>query len=161
MSEIIIRPVEDTDRTWVKTFIEDRWGSEIVISRATVYEPHRLPGFIAYADGESRGLVTYHLRGNQCEIITIDTTVNNKGVGTMLLTRVFDEAHLKKWARVWLITTNDNINAIAFYQKRGMHIAAIHSNAMQESRRIKSKIPLIAENGIPIRDEIEFEYIVK
>ena len=59
--------------------------------------------------------------------------------------------------RVWLITTNDNIQAIRFYQKRGMVITAVHVNALKHSRTLKPEIPLIGNDGIPIRDEIEFE----
>jgi GNAT superfamily N-acetyltransferase len=120
-----------------------------------------LPGFIAYFGPEPNGLVTYHLDEDNCEIITIDSIQKNKGIGTLLLNRVFEEARINKWPRVWLTTTNDNINAIAFYQKRGMHIAAIHLNALEDSRLLKPAIPLIGENGIPIRDEIEFEYFIK
>lgn len=59
--------------------------------------------------------------------------------------------------RIWLITTNDNLNALGFYQKRGFRIKAVYPGAVDEARRIKPEIPLAASNGIPIRDEIELE----
>jgi ribosomal protein S18 acetylase RimI-like enzyme len=59
--------------------------------------------------------------------------------------------------RVWLITTNDNLTALAFYQKRGFVLTALHPNAIAESRKLKPEIPLVAENSIPIRDELELE----
>jgi RimJ/RimL family protein N-acetyltransferase len=59
--------------------------------------------------------------------------------------------------RVWLITTNDNLNALRFYQKRGFELVAVHRRAIDEARKIKPEIPLIGEYGIPIRDEIELE----
>jgi N-acetylglutamate synthase-like GNAT family acetyltransferase len=59
--------------------------------------------------------------------------------------------------RVWLITTNDNLTALAFYQKRGFVLTALHPNAVAASRKLKPEIPLVAENGIPIRDELELE----
>lgn len=59
-----------------------------------------------------------------------------------------------------MITTNDNINAIRFYQKRGFDMAGFFRNALDVSRRLKPEIPLIGENSIPLRHEIEFEMLV-
>ena len=36
-------------------------------------------------------------------------------------------------------------------------MARLYRNAMEASRKIKSEIPLVGENGIPMRHEIEFE----
>ncbi len=52
---------------------------------------------------------------------------------------------------------NDNINAIRFYQKRGFDMAHLFRNAMDISRKLKPEIPLIGDNSIPLRHEIEFE----
>jgi hypothetical protein len=59
--------------------------------------------------------------------------------------------------RLWLITSNDNLNAIRFYQRRGMRLTAVHRGAIDEARQIKPSIPLIGEHGIPIHDELELE----
>jgi hypothetical protein len=56
-----------------------------------------------------------------------------------------------------LITTNDNVAALRFYQKRGFTLAALHKNALEQSRRLKPQIPLLGLDGIPLRDEIELE----
>ena len=63
----------------------------------------------------------------------------------------------KNCTRLKLITTNDNIRGIEFYQKRGFVFANIYINAIENSRRLKPEIPMYADNGLPIRDEIEFE----
>lgn len=59
--------------------------------------------------------------------------------------------------RLWLITTNDNTQALRFYQRRGFVLAAIYLDAVEQSRKLKSDIPIIGHDGIPIRDEIELE----
>jgi ribosomal protein S18 acetylase RimI-like enzyme len=59
--------------------------------------------------------------------------------------------------RVWLITTNDNVDALRFYQRRGLCIAAVHPGAVDRGRLAKPAIPLDGEYGIPIHDEIELE----
>ena len=62
--------------------------------------------------------------------------------------------------RLWLITTNDNLDALQFYQRRSFRIAAVHSNAAEQTRRLKPTIPLVGDHGIPIRDEIELERLL-
>jgi hypothetical protein len=56
-----------------------------------------------------------------------------------------------------LITTNDNLHALGFYQKRGFEIVTVYRGAVNESRKRKPTIPLVGMNGIPLRDEIELE----
>jgi GNAT superfamily N-acetyltransferase len=70
---------------------------------------------------------------------------------------VVDEARKQNCERVFLATTNDNLHALRFYQKRGFELVAVHRGAVNESRKIKPGIPLIGNDGIPIRDEIELE----
>ncbi|UCC16424.1 MAG: hypothetical protein JSU58_08645, partial [Dehalococcoidales bacterium] len=59
------------------------------------------------------------------------------------------------------ITTNDNTHAIRFYQRYGFKIATIYPNSMEEARKIKPEIPFTGNDGIPLRDEIEFEIHLK
>ncbi len=58
---------------------------------------------------------------------------------------------------MWLVTTNDNLRALYFYQRRGFRIVAVHRDAVMHSREIKPEIPSVADNGIPILDELELE----
>jgi len=53
------------------------------------------------------------------------------------------------------------VKAVRFYQKRGFELVAVHRNAVEEFRKLKPKIPRFRINGIPIRDEIEMELILK
>jgi len=66
-------------------------------------------------------------------------------------------AKMKNCSRIWLITTNDNVDALRFYQKRGYEIKSVHRYAIEESRKIKPQLPFVGKYGIPIRDEIEME----
>lgn len=59
-----------------------------------------------------------------------------------------------------MITTNDNINALRFYQKRGFDMAGFYYNSLEVSRKLKPEIPLIGENGIPLKHEILFEMLL-
>ena len=96
-----------------------------------------------------------------CEIISLDSLTEGKGIASSLIAKNYRGCASKSIVKkVIVITTNDNINAIRFYQKRGFDMVKLHHNALDASRRLKPQIPLIGENGIPLRHEIEFEYIL-
>ena len=139
--------------------IVKNWGSDILVTRGKIYKAENLDGILTYDNEKIIGLGLYYIKGNECEIVLLETFIQNKGIGTKIIERIKKIAKAKSCKRIWLITSNENINAIRFYQKRGFHISNIYINAMEESRKIKPEIPK-EENGIEIRDEIEFEMII-
>lgn len=157
MSTFTIRPVEVADRNWIAHFLDKHWGSTRIVSRGQVYLAHLLPGFVAEADGEKIGLATYHLDEAACELVTINSLRPGQGVGTALLAAVKQAAIEEGCKRLWVITTNDNFNALRFYQKRDFHLVAVYPNALDESRKVKPEIPLFGQDGVPLRDELELE----
>ena len=161
MPEFVLRPLTDANRARVREFITRRWGAEIVVAHGVVYSPHELPGFIAWRGDEMVGLVTCHIEGSACEIVTVDSAQPGAGIGTALIDAVKTLARQANCPRLWLITTNDNLRALRFYQKRGFALVAVHRHAVEEARKVKPQIPLIGNDGIPLRDEIELEMILE
>ena len=106
------------------------------------------------------GLVTFNIKNDDCEMVTLNSIKENIGLGTKLINSVIEDARSRSCKRVWLITTNDNLSAIRFYQKRGFNLVAVHKNALENSRKLKPEIPLIGNDGIPIHDEIELELLL-
>jgi ribosomal protein S18 acetylase RimI-like enzyme len=155
--QLQIRPITKTDQVWVVALLQKYWGSTQVVSRGQLHQADRLPGFVTVLWGQNVGLVTYHIVGRQCELVTINSLVERQGVGTALIEAVRAEAARADCIRLWLITTNDNLAALRFYQKRGFKLVQVHPNAIERSRQLKPDIPLVGEYGIPIRDEIELE----
>jgi GNAT superfamily N-acetyltransferase len=133
------------------------WGSDILVSRGKIYRAEDLDGILVYDNKKIVGLGLYDIKNYSCEIVLLETFVQNKGIGTRIIERIKEIAKTKNCERIWLITSNDNIDAIKFYQKKGFRIVNIYINAMEESRKIKPEIPYIGNYEIPIRDEIEFE----
>jgi ribosomal protein S18 acetylase RimI-like enzyme len=160
LSEFTLRPLIPSDRPWVTQRIAESWSAEIVVVHETVYQPAELPGFAAMIEDEVAGLLTYHIEDAACEIVTLDSWREGAGIGSALIEAATQAARRVCCRRLWLITTNDNTHALRFYQKRGFVIAAIHVNALEKARRLKPEIPLIGEDGIPLRDEIELEMIL-
>ena len=103
------------------------------------------------------GLITYNISNDELEIITLNAIEDGKGIGTALLEEVEKIAKMKNCSRIWLITTNDNVDALRFHQKRGYEMKSVHRYAIDESRKMKPQLPFVGKYGIPIRDEIEME----
>jgi GNAT superfamily N-acetyltransferase len=152
-----IRPLAETDRSWVDDFVRDRWGTPTVVARGRVYRPSDLPGFVAADGAKILGLVTYSIEGDACEMVTIDSVIEGIGVGSKLVSTVADVARAAGCRRLWFITTNDNLPMLRFSQKRGFSLVAVHRNALAESRKMKPEISFVGIEGIPLRDEIELE----
>jgi N-acetylglutamate synthase-like GNAT family acetyltransferase len=159
--DLKISEIKKEDKILVSNFITESWGAPISVSRGKVYDISKLSGFICKKNDKIIGLITYSIENNQCEIVTLDSKINNKGLGIELLNKVLDRARENNCKRVWLITTNDNTNAIRFYQKRGFEWVGFYRNAIKESRKLKPEIPEYGNDKIPIKHEIEFEYILK
>jgi ribosomal protein S18 acetylase RimI-like enzyme len=155
--QLVVRPSTEDDRDWMTAILIDNWASNIIVTRGMAYEADKLPAIVAEIDGNRIGLLTYTIKKQDLEIVTMNATEIGKGVGTALLSEVESIARANGCSRIWLITTNDNIDAIRFYQMRGFEIAAVHRHAIEESRKIKPQLPFIGKSGIPIRDEIEME----
>ena len=114
-------------------------------------------GFVAVRDGLSVGLLTYNIIGDECEITLMQSMREGIGVGSALISVMKDAAIQEGCKRLWLITTNDNLHALGFYQKRGFTLAAVYPDALARSRELKPGIPMTGMNGILLRDEIELE----
>jgi GNAT superfamily N-acetyltransferase len=158
--EFIIRPLDQQSDTWVIPLLQERWGSTEVVSCGILHDASRLPGFVAWGDETPMGLITYNIVKEDCEIVTLDSLVEEIGIGTALIAAVLEHAKGMGCRRVWLITTNDNLKAMCFYQRRGFHVVAVHSDVIKEYRKIKPSIPETGMYGIPIRDEIKFEILL-
>ena len=152
-----IQPFTDEHRAWARALLTKSWAAPRVVTRGRLHQADLLPGFVAHVDDRPVGLATYHISGDGCELVTLDSTAPGGGIGTALVEAVRAAARASGCRRLWLITTNDNSHALRFYQKRGFRIAAVHVDAIRESRRLKPEIPLAGFDGIPIRDEVELE----
>ncbi len=157
MTEITLQPYDASYRAWAQQFMADEWGTAQQVSRGVLYNVIDYPGFVALLDGQPSGLVTYTIDDAQCEVLMIHSAVEGVGAGTALMDKVIETAREAGCERVWLITTNDNIPALRWYQMRGFDLVTVHRNALRKSRKLKPDIPKTGLDGIPLRDEIELE----
>lgn len=158
---ITLRRLTQHDLPRLRQIWKKNWGDEYMVIHGVVYRPEDLEGFIAYNGPDCLGEITYLVHEGDCEIVTLDSECEGQGLGTRLINAVVEEARKQDCRRVFLITTNDNLNAMGFYQKRGFEMVRINRGAVDEARKIKPGIPLIGMNNIPLRDEIELEIMLK
>ncbi|CAN7527915.1 GNAT family N-acetyltransferase [Rossellomorea sp. LjRoot5] len=153
-----ILSLEKLPREKITAFFNQHWGSAKMVISSGVYDCADLDGFaVLNRELVVIGLITYVFKDAECEIISLDSLEEKKGIGTSLMEEVEKVAAENGCRRITLITTNDNLLALKFYQKRGFRISTIHRDAVEKARRLKPEIPMIGNNGIPIRDEIELE----
>ena len=131
------------------------WGSELQVVHQSVYRPAELPGLIAERAGRVVGLLTYQVSDEMLEIVTLNAIERRTGVGTVLMEAVVAEARQLRCQEIRLTTTNDNLDAIRFYQRRGLRLVALRPGAVDRARLEKPQIPRVGDYGIPLRDEID------
>lgn len=152
--EIDVRPAVAADRGDIDGILTTSWGAPRVAVSGHLYDLTGLPTIVATMQGTIVGVLTYHTQGESIEVMSIDAVLPRRGIGTLLLDAAADAGRAQGARRLILVTTNDNIDALRFYQRRGLRILEVRPNAVAASRAVKPSIPQVGEYGIPIRDEI-------
>lgn len=156
MAPLSVRPITDADRPVLAELMAELWGADVVVGHGVTFRPAELPGFLAVSDDSVAGLLTYtRLDAETVEVVTIDALRRTEGIGTALLDAM--AAAAVEWGarRLVLTTTNDNVDALRFYQRRGFHLVELRAGALTRSRELKPQIPLVGEYDIPLTDELE------
>lgn len=153
---VTIRAIEEADRQAVVDLLTRRWTSPMQLLDGEMVDASLLPGFIAHDEGEIVGLVTVIHRPEEWEILTLDSLSRQSGIGTLLLNALIGAAVENGIRRVSVRTSNDNLDAFRFYQRRGFRLEKVNPGVIDEERKVKPEIPLTGEYGIPIHDELVF-----
>ena len=154
-----VRRAAPDDRAWIAEVVTAEFASTRLVSRGRVVEDASvLDGFVVENDGRPVGCALWHEVDGDAELAVIATTYRGAGAGTALLDAVVEYARANSWKRLWLITTNDNTDALRLYQRAGWDWVAWHRDGVTNARALKPELPLEGAHGIPIRHEIELEY---
>jgi ribosomal protein S18 acetylase RimI-like enzyme len=154
-----VRPVNPADREWIAEVVTAEFGSVRVVSHGELIEDASLlDGFAVEHDGRPVGCALLNVAGTEAELVVLATTYRGAGAGTSLLEAVVERAKASGWTRLWLITSNDNTDAIRLYQRSGWDWIAFRRDGITRARELKPEIPEVGNHGIPVRHEIEFEY---
>jgi len=163
--DLWIRKTTVGDSGWIAGVLKEHWGGDCIISNGSKYYPQllegpwKVDGFIARL-GERVGLLSYDVCNGDMEIVLLQALRKHQGIGTQLLDAAVMEARQQRCHRIHLTTTNDNVDGLRFYQRRGFSMCALHIDAMAKARQLKSGIPLLGDYEIPMDHEIELERIL-
>ena len=160
MNDMTIRFTTPNDAEMVSDLMEKHWGGEPLVIRAKNYYPSKLNGILAINGDEIIAFLFFDMQDTSCEIVVFEVFDKFKGIGTTILEKLKTVANEKGCSIIYLMTTNDHLDALRFYQKRGFHICAIHLDSIKKARKMKPKIPMTGDYDIPIRDEIDLELLL-
>ena len=150
---LVVRALDaERDVEWAEQLLDASFAGRMQARRGQLIDVLALPGFIAERAVERVGLLTYDSQ-DECELAVLIATERGVGIGTALVDALRNRAGDRP---IWVVTTNDNLDALAFYQRQGFRLRALRAGAVDSARRtLKPSIGFVAENGIPIRDELE------
>ena len=162
MPRLTIRAFEPDDGPWAVALADRMMGGRLQVRRGEAIDALNVPGFVALVDGEPSGLLTYRVSGTESELVflVVAEGTQRSGIGSALIDAWIYESRDAGCVRLWVVTTNDNLPALAFYQRHGMRLASLRPRAAEFARRIKPTIPPTGHDGIPIRDELELERLL-
>jgi len=156
MRDIVIVPAERAPADRLRAFVMAAWHSDTVVAHGERLRPADLPGFVALDGDQVVGHASYRIVADACELVSIAADPPRHGIGSLLMEAVLTAARGVGCTRVWLTTTNDNLEALRFYQRRGFHLEALRLGAVDRARQqLKPEIPEIGSYGIPMRDELD------
>jgi GNAT superfamily N-acetyltransferase len=149
-----VRPATEEDREWITAVLTQFWGGPRIVAGRRLLDATLLPALIA---GEREGLATFAVDAERhgAELVTLNALTRQQGIGGALLDALVARLRGEGVARIVVHMTNDNLDALRFYQRRGFRLTAVDPGAIDRARRLKPSIPEIGAYGIPVHDELE------
>lgn len=156
--ELDVLPSEAVEPEKLSRFVIKTWHSDVVVAHGDRIHLTGLPGYVALDGYRIVGHASYRISDGSCELTSIAADPQGQGIGSRLMDAVVEAAQRSGCHRVWLTTTNDNLDALRFYQRRGYRLTELRLGAVDRARAaLKPEIPDIGSYGIPMHDEIDLE----
>ncbi len=132
-----VRALEEADRAWARRLIADTWGVPVVSPSGVYDDPAALDGFVAEDNGDRVGLLLHRIHEGRCEVVALVVREEGHGHGRALMEAAREVSRDEGCDHLWLITTDDNPRALAFYKSLGMTEARRHLDFVDVVRKSK------------------------
>jgi GNAT superfamily N-acetyltransferase len=152
---VFVHEATDRDRAVVRDLFQRDFGRTQIVAFGDVMNVDEMPALVALTYEDVSGALAYRLRGDGLHIVALATDAlwQRSGVGGHLVAEAELLARRLSLARVIVTTTNDNVQALYFYQRRGYRITAV----VPGSVIAQTKQERDGFGGIPVRDEVQLE----
>ena len=161
LTDLNVRPWCADDEAWTNSAFDRHWAEPSVAMRGRLINLATTEMKVACVGSDVVGVVNYIFDNDNCKIVSIISELPNRGVGRRLVEEVERDALATRCPLMTTVTTNDNTDALRFWQKQGFTIVEISRDAVTEARNhLKPAIPSVGQAGIPIRDEIMLQKVL-
>jgi ribosomal protein S18 acetylase RimI-like enzyme len=152
---VLVREATDSDRAAARELFRQDFGRTNIVAFGEVMDIDQMPALVAVMRDEPSGALAYRLLGDALHIVALatDPMWQRSGVGGYLVAEAELMARRFKLDRVIVSTTNDNLPALYFYQRRGFRL----THLVLDSVISHTQQAVAGFAGIPARDEIRLE----
>jgi GNAT superfamily N-acetyltransferase len=152
---VLVREATDADRAAARELFTRDFGRTKIVAFGEVMDIDSMPALVAAMYRDLSGALAYRLFGDALHIVALatDPMWQRSGVGGHLVAEAELLARRLKLSRLLVSTTNDNLPALYFYQRRGYRVSAMIPDSV--IKHTKQEVAGFA--GIPVRDEIQLE----
>ena len=152
--DVEIRALQADDEARAERLIEAELGNRTQARLDELVDVLAFPGFGAWTGEHLVGVATYH--GDELAALAVDRAHRGRGVGAALVEAVADVLAQQNVRTMWLVTTNDNLDAMRLYQRHGFRLTEVRRGGVDAARALKPVIPVVGEHGIEMHDELIF-----
>jgi len=152
---VLVREGTDRDRAAVRELFARDFGRTKIVAFGEVMDIDEMPALVAVVTADPAGALAYRLLGDALHIVALatDPMWQRSGVGGHLVAEGELLARRLGLARTLVATTNDNLPALYFYQRRGYTMTDLIVNSVVEHTGQR----VAGFGGIPVRDEVRLE----
>jgi ribosomal protein S18 acetylase RimI-like enzyme len=152
---VFVREATNADRAAARELFERDFGRTKIVAFGEVMDIEQMPAIVALLTDEPAGALAYRIHGDALHIVALatDPMWQRSGVGGHLLAEVELLARRLNLTRLVVATTNDNLPALFFYQRRGYRLTDLVVNSVLNHTRQE----VAGFGGIPVRDEVRLE----
>ena len=152
---VFVREATNVDRAAARVLFERDFGRTKIVAFGEVMDIDQMPALVALMTDEPAGALAYRTHGDALHIVALatDPMWQRSGVGGQLVAEAEILARRLALTRLVVATTNDNLPALYFYQRRGYRLTdLVVSSVITHSGR-----QVLGFGGIPVRDEVRLE----
>jgi ribosomal protein S18 acetylase RimI-like enzyme len=164
MAEVELRPLAPSDEAAAEALLDATMAGRHQSRLGELHDVLALDGLGAWDGPRLVALATWSPPDasgrSELAVLAVAEDRQDQGIGALLVDAIAMAALQAGATTQWLVTTNDNLDALRLYQRHGYHLAELHRGAIDEARRHKPAIPALGDYGIPLRDELVLERLL-